>query len=145
MVTEQEMMDIIYSRIHNVKDYEISIGTDSQSYENVNLIIVVCAYIVGKGGFYFYKTINTKRFPSLRDKINTETTESIKVGTFVKEYMESKGLDTDKLYLDSDIGKNGPTKELINSIVGWIVGMGFNCRIKPEGYAACRIADRHSK
>lgn len=42
-----------------------------------------------------------------------------------------------------DIGQNGPTKSMIQEIVGMITGSGFTARIKPESYAANKVADRH--
>ena len=42
-----------------------------------------------------------------------------------------------------DIGHNGPTRTMISEIVGMITGNGFVARIKPESYAANKVADRH--
>ena len=42
-----------------------------------------------------------------------------------------------------DIGQNGPTKDMIQEIVGMITGNGFKARIKPESYAANKVADRY--
>ncbi|MBR4734133.1 MAG: hypothetical protein IK081_15370, partial [Lachnospiraceae bacterium] len=36
-------------------------------------------------------------------------------------------------------------KELIPGLVGWIKACGYDCKVKPESYAASSIADRISK
>ena len=43
-----------------------------------------------------------------------------------------------------DIGLNGPTKELIDSVVGMIKGYNFTPVIKPYSFGASIVADRHT-
>ena len=43
-----------------------------------------------------------------------------------------------------DIGRNGPTKDMIKEVVGMIKGSGYMVRIKPEAYAASTVADRYT-
>lgn len=144
-VTLEQMFNIISKRLDDVNDYEIAVGTDSHSRRKSVIVTVVSVRIIGKGVFYFYLTKKQKRFNSLTHKIETETYASIEVGTLVKEKMLEYGLDTEKLYIDLDMGNKGPTKDLLKHIIGWVMGVGFKYRIKPEAYSACRIADRRSK
>jgi predicted RNase H-related nuclease YkuK (DUF458 family) len=48
-------------------------------------------------------------------------------------------------HIHLDIGKNGPTKELIQELSGWMIALGYDFEIKPDSYAASHIADRYSK
>jgi len=43
-----------------------------------------------------------------------------------------------------DIGPNGPTKELIDGVVGMIKGYHFTPVIKPYSFGASIVADRHT-
>ncbi|MEK7083182.1 MAG: ribonuclease H-like YkuK family protein [Patescibacteria group bacterium] len=43
-----------------------------------------------------------------------------------------------------DIGPNGPTKELIDGVVGMIKGYDFVPVIKPYSFGASIVADRHT-
>ncbi len=43
-----------------------------------------------------------------------------------------------------DVGKNGPTKELIDTVVGMVKGYGFEAVIKPDSFGASTVADRHT-
>ena len=58
--------------------------------------------------------------------------------------LESESLLQFNLEIHVDIGKNGPTKELIDEVVGMILGSGLAVRIKPEAYAASAVADKHT-
>ena len=42
-----------------------------------------------------------------------------------------------------DVGMNGPTKDLIREISGFVRAYGFIVCIKPESYAASSVADRY--
>ena len=43
-----------------------------------------------------------------------------------------------------DLGEEGPTRELIDSICGMVKGFGFEPVIKPHAYGAFVVADRHT-
>jgi hypothetical protein len=48
------------------------------------------------------------------------------------------------LEIHVDIGENGRTKEMIDEVVGMIIGGGMRVRIKPHAYAATSVADKHT-
>ena len=48
------------------------------------------------------------------------------------------------LEIHVDIGENGRTKELIDEVVGMIIGNGLAVRIKPHAYAASAVADKYT-
>ena len=45
--------------------------------------------------------------------------------------------------IHADIGENGPTKAVIQEIVGMIRAHNFEVKTKPDSYAATNVADRH--
>ena len=46
-----------------------------------------------------------------------------------------------------DIGRTerSKTKGLVDSITGWVKGLGVTCKIKPEAWASAAVADKHTK
>ena len=44
-----------------------------------------------------------------------------------------------------DVGTKGPTKTLINEMVGMVQGLNFIPKIKPDSYCASCFADRYTK
>ena len=44
-----------------------------------------------------------------------------------------------------DIGTKGPTKALINEMVGMVKGLNFIPKIKPDSYCASSFADKYTK
>ncbi|MBI4999218.1 hypothetical protein HZB97_00420, partial [Candidatus Gottesmanbacteria bacterium] len=63
------------------------------------------------------------------------------------EFLEATkhdGISRFDVEIHVDIGEYGPTKEMINEVVGMIRGSGFAVQIKPDSYGASKVADRHT-
>lgn len=125
-------------------EYNIMVGTDSQSESNTKVVLVICVHRIGNGGVYFYFTEKVKKIKNLRTKIYYETKLSIELAKALNENMFESGVEYN-FSIHADIGKNGPTSKLISEIVGWIEAEGFECHIKPDSYVASTIADRITK
>jgi predicted RNase H-related nuclease YkuK (DUF458 family) len=44
-----------------------------------------------------------------------------------------------------DVGTKGPTKALINEMIGMVKGLNFVPKIKPDSYCASSFANRYTK
>ena len=135
-------------------EYELTVGTDSQTFADHSKIVeVIALHRKGNGGIYFHHTDYVEKFKSLRDKIYEETTRSLDIAEDMMINLaiklEELGFDIDDLdvhfQIHCDIGKSGKTRELIKEIVGWVTSEGYDCLIKPDSYAANSIADKYSK
>jgi len=143
-LTKDEMFNRIKEKLRHGYKYELYIGTDSMVHAKSKVVTVIALHEVGKGGIFFSKTEFVNRFHTLRDKIYTETQNSLEIAQELSEMLFDFGLDY-RIKIHSDIGENGETKELIKEITGWITGLGFECSIKPNAWSASTIADRISK
>jgi hypothetical protein len=45
----------------------------------------------------------------------------------------------------SNTDRQNATSNLASMIVGYVTGNGFDCKVKPEAFAAASVADKHSK
>jgi len=62
------------------------------------------------------------------------------MANFVKQNLH---LDSAEIHIDA--GYDGPSKQVIPSIVGYVKGMGYSYRLKPWAFAATKVAHRHTK
>ena len=62
-----------------------------------------------------------------------------------EEYREIRNKLSLAIHVDASWNDHGKTKELIPGLIGWIRACGYDCKVKPESYAASSIADRISK
>lgn len=143
---------VIYSLLNFMEEeprrkYRITIGTDSQSGQRgADFVTVVVIHRIGSGGRYFWQRLQEKRKLTLRDKIYEEATISLALAQGLIEKLHrhyENGSASYELEIHVDIGKGGPTRDMIKEVVGMIKGSGFVVRTKPRAYAASTIADKH--
>lgn len=142
-----EVMSTIVSEMKrgSQEQFELLIGTDSSTSNNhIDLVSAVVLHKIGRGGRYFWTRKRERRSPSLRHKIWREAWLSFELAQHVLRNLESKSLLQFNLEIHVDIGENGRTGELIDEVVGMIIGSGFAVRIKPHAYAASAVADKHT-
>ena len=147
--------DIIYFndiieqiKIHCNYNGTVYIGTDSFFIKNKCIFsTAICLYGADKqkGGRYFYTktSLNKNKFSELSLRMIKEAENTINLANHIVELIPSAKLE---LHLDiSPQEKNEGTSHLANMLVGYVKGSGYECRIKPDAFAAASIADKHSK
>lgn len=128
--------------------YQLVVGTDSNGARNsdADFVTAIIIHRVGRGGRYFWRrSAGGRVFHTLRDRIYNEVVLSLQTAQEIlvqfKNVLELEELD---LQIHIDVGKNGPTREMIKEVVGMVRGNGFKAKIKPYAYGASNIADRHT-
>ena len=131
--------------------FKLTIGSDSQTFDTLKLVNVIAVICEGHGGIFFYEITRLPRTSDVRQKLTTETNESLQVALKLTEifeqgiYEEVRNNIQLSIHIDAGWSPNGKTKELIPELVGWIKGMGIACEVKPDSYVASTIANRISK
>ena len=151
-MTIDQIADELLAFINEEPDYfyRLVIGTDSKSNllngeQKVNFVSAIVIHRQGKGGRYFWRKKKVANLKSLRDKIYTETLLSIHLAEELMPYL-TRRLNGEKYQLEIhiDVGKAGPTREMIKEVVGMVNGNGFIAKTKPESYGAFVVADKHT-
>ena len=132
--------------------HDILIGTDSQNFDKTKVVEVIAYHDVGHGGIFFYEITKVKLIRNISQKLYYETSLSLERAKSLMEalerYRDSTGFDFEKYMnfcIHVDAGLNGPSKNVIPEIVGWIRASGYSVAVKPDSVAACSIADKYSK
>ncbi len=131
------------------RKYQLIVGTDSDGCRQADFVTAIIVYRVGRGGRYFWqKRSEGKIYHTLRDRIHQEVALSLQSAQEILGQLEllfKKGhqLNYD-FQIHIDVGKNGPTRDMIKEVVGMVRGNGFKAMIKPESFAASNIADRYA-
>jgi predicted RNase H-related nuclease YkuK (DUF458 family) len=142
---------------------KVSIGTDSQKisktlYKFATVILITTTedlgggVIVGRGGMiiastYTYDFMKKSENAKQRDKelVNErmvfEVSKSIEVATEIAELLDLYEIP---LEIHADINPNPKweSNKALQSSVGYILGMGYEFKIKPDAWAASTAADR---
>lgn len=142
----------LYIAAHPESSYEIVIGSDSHASQSGNATFVAAITVrrIGNGGVHFWMR-SQERFFNLKDRIWKEAIMSITLAQELRTLLRER--IGEELFWEGrvefkcihlDVGEDGPTRELIDSISGMVKGYGFIPVIKPYSYGAFVVADRHT-
>ncbi len=137
-----------YIKRDSKAEYKITVGTDSNASHWAQFVTAVSVLKVGNGGRYFWTKTDKIFCPTLRDRIYKETMQSI---TFtqelkgrLKEKLGEEFFWDNQINVHIDVGQKGPTRDLVEGVVGMVKGFGFEAIIKPDSFCAFVVADRHT-
>ena len=143
---DQVVAEIIaYMRSEPERHYKVTLGTDSEllADKDADLVTAVVVHRVGNGGRYFWRRFELGKFHTLRDRMIREALISLDLARKVLMDLKKETLPDFEFEIHADIGERGPTRAVIQEIVGMIRANNFEVRIKPFSYAATNVADRH--
>lgn len=134
--------------------YKVMIGTDSERLADgrADFVTAVVVHRIGNGGRYFWRRIELGKFHTLRDRIIREVMLSLDLGKGVLAELQKVSKEAAQnnepmpawdFEIHADVGENGPTKAMIQEVVGIIRAHNFEAITKPASYAASNVADRH--
>ena len=134
----------------DVKNFDgsIFIGVDSQQHANRRIFTkAICLYNEQKrkGGRYYYQRVSLSEsdFQNLMTQLSEETDNALDLAMKIKNYNPNVKIE---IHLDcSPADSSHRSGRYADMLKGWVSSMGFDCKIKPDGWAACSVADRHSK
>jgi len=146
IVAYAELIDFIEE--HHSNNGMVYIGSDSHLYKQ-NFILSSAVVLHGadgqQGGKYFITRAKFRPDPyeSLMKRIITEAEKTIMIAHNIVDHFPNIKVE---LHIDiSNADKNEATSKLAQMVIGYVVGNGFDCKVKPDAFAAASVADRHSK
>ena len=133
-------------KLHTRRDGKVYVGADSQlGGEFCTFVTVICLH----GGLdrnkkYFFKKekVSAKKIGNLRHRINQEVIRSLSTLSFIVENVPRANIE---IHVDIGMSDRSRTKPFVDSIVGWVKGLGVSCKVKPDAWASASVADRHTK
>ena len=131
----------------DTEDLEFYIGGDSQaSLNNVKFTVAIIMIKKGKGGRGYYKnTIPLETNLSLSQRLFMETFKAVKVALWLNPLLESIGYKVNEIHTDLNPNPKHASYEMVHTCLGYIRGMGFEAKAKPDSWAASSVADYKTK
>jgi predicted RNase H-related nuclease YkuK (DUF458 family) len=121
--------------------YKVLVGTDSENCDNgIEFISVIVVHRVGYGARYFWKRFYINKKDDLYSRLWKEAIFSLDISKELLKFLIKEKLSF-QFEVHLDLGTNGKSKSIIKELVNLIRGHGFDVKIKPEAYAASKIAD----
>jgi len=123
------------------------VGGDSQ-YHKTHIVYTVAVVMrfEGKGGIVYYdKTKELSKGISRQQRLFRETYLAVETALMVQPILEEAGHNISEIHTDLNPNKTYLSNDMVQSCLGYISGMGFDGKIKPDSWAAYCIADSKTK
>ncbi|OWY16292.1 hypothetical protein C7N43_32200 [Sphingobacteriales bacterium UPWRP_1] len=121
---------------------KVCIGSDSQVRgDSVEFATVIVFLREKKGGFMFiYNERSTQQF-SLKERMLTEVAKSIGIAYELCDLFDLYDVDME-VHADINTNPNFESNTALKEAMGYILGMGFAFKAKPEAFASSCCADK---
>ena len=121
---------------------KVCIGTDSQVKGKETEFATVIVFIrKGKGGFMYINNEVTLQKMSIKQRMLTEVAKSIDVAYALCKIFTAYGVDME-VHADINTNPNFKSNAALKEAMGYIMGMGFAFKAKPEAFACSSCANK---
>lgn len=121
---------------------KVCIGTDSQVKGKETEFATVIVFLrEGQGGFMFIHNDTTKLQYSIKERMLVEVAKSIEVAYELCELFTTYNVDME-VHADINTNPHFKSNVALNEAMGYILGMGFAFKAKPEAFASSSCANK---
>ena len=121
---------------------KVCIGSDSQVRgEVVEFATVIVFLREKKGGFMFINNSRTTKKMGLRERMITEVAKSVEVAYALCDLLDTYDVALE-VHADINTDPHFQSNTALKEAMGYILGMGFVFKAKPEAFASSYCADK---
>lgn len=121
---------------------KICIGTDSQVRGKVIEFATVIVFLrEKKGGFMFISNDKVILQMGLKERMITEVSRSIDIAYKLCDLLDSYGIELE-VHADINTDPHFQSNSALKEAMGYILGMGFVFKAKPDAFASSSCADK---
>jgi len=121
---------------------KICVGSDSQAYQDhIAYATVVVVLREGKGGFMFIRNLKGSTKIGIKERMLKEVTMSVEVAYAICNILEAYNVELE-VHADINTDPKFQSNVALKDAMGYILGMGFVFKAKPDAFASSYCADR---
>ncbi len=121
---------------------KVCIGTDSQVRNKVTEYATVIVFLrEKKGGFMFISNYKTKKPMKLKERMITEVAKSVEVAYSLCDLLDLYDVALE-VHADINTDPEFKSNTALKEAMGYILGMGFVFKAKPDAFASSSCADK---
>ena len=137
-----EVRNALMREKENGNEIKACIGTDSQVKGSVTQFATVIVFIrKGKGGFMYIRNHISRQKMSIKQRMLTEVAMSIDIAYFLCNIFTFYNVDME-VHADINTNPNFKSNDALKEAMGYILGMGFAFKAKPEAFASSCCANK---
>jgi uncharacterized protein len=139
---EEEIRSVILREKEAGHELKVCIGTDSQVKGKETEFATVIVFVrKGKGGFMYIRNEVTTKKMSVKQRMLMEVARSIEVAYALCRLFTLYGVEME-VHADINTNPNFKSNDALKEAMGYILGMGFAFRAKPEAFASSSCANK---
>jgi predicted RNase H-related nuclease YkuK (DUF458 family) len=139
---EDEVRAVLVREKEMGHQLKVCIGTDSQVKSKETEFGTVIVFIrKGKGGFMYIHNETTKQKMSIKQRMLTEVAMSIDVAYGLCRLFTLYDVDME-VHADINTNPSFKSNDALKEAMGYIMGMGFAFKAKPEAFASSSCANK---
>jgi uncharacterized protein len=139
---EDEVRQTVLREKEAGNELKVCIGTDSQAKGKETDFATVIVFVrKGKGGFMYIRNETTKQKMYIKERMLLEVGKSIEVAYALCRIFTMYGVDME-VHADINTNPNFKSNDALKEAMGYIQGMGFAFKAKPEAFASSSCANK---
>ncbi len=139
---ENEVKEVLMREKELGHEVKVCIGTDSQVKGRITEFATVIVFIrKGKGGFMYIHNETTKQKMSIKERMLTEVAKSIDIAYALCNIFSRYSVDME-VHADINTNPSFKSNDALKEAMGYIMGMGFVFKAKPEAFASSSCANK---
>jgi predicted RNase H-related nuclease YkuK (DUF458 family) len=121
---------------------KVCIGTDSQVRgKTVEFATVIVFLREKKGGFMYISNYKMTQKMTLKERMITEVAKSVEIAYALCDLLDTYKVELE-VHADINTDPNFQSNKALKEAMGYILGMGFVFKAKPNAFASSSCADK---
>ena len=139
---KEQVRKTIVSEISNNQELKVYIGTDSVEKNDIIEFATVIVFLRKKsGGFMFVNNDKLYKQIHVKERMLLEVSKSIEIAYELCDLFIEYNIEME-VHADINTNPQFKSNEALKDAMGYITGMGFNFKAKPEAFASSCCADK---
>ena len=139
---KEAVEDAIKREVNNGYHLKVCIGTDSQVKGKETEFATVIVFLrEGRGGFMFIHNEKTLQRYNIKERMLVEVAKSIEIAYELCDLFTLYDVDME-VHADINTNPQFKSNEALREAMGYILGMGFAFKAKPEAFASSSCANK---
>ena len=139
---EDEVKEVLMHEKEMGHEVKVCIGTDSQVKGRSTEFATVIVFIrKGKGGFMYIHNETTTQKMSIKERMLIEVAKSIDIAYALCNIFSRYSVDME-VHADINTNPSFKSNDALKEAMGYIMGMGFVFKAKPEAFASSSCANK---
>lgn len=139
---KDEVREAIIRETNKGFKLKVCIGTDSQVKGAETEFATVIVFLrEGHGGFMFIHNEKTRKQFSIKERMLVEVAKSIEIAYELCDLFTEYDVDME-VHADINTNPHFKSNEALREAMGYILGMGFAFKAKPEAFASSSCANK---